>query len=196
MGIKWFGTASGVSKFDGTNWTVYNDSITSGGLAGNYVRAIKFDAQGNKWFATSKGLCKFNDTTWTVYNPTNTSYGLLHEFIDDIAFDAQGNKWICTDNGLTLMKEQSPTTGIKTVNNADDLVVFPNPIEDYLNLKSNNNLQGAFLSIIDIYGKTVYTQKLNSNQLIITTENLASGIYFIKVESLNGLVVTRRFVKE
>ena len=33
-GDKWFGTNIGVSKFDGTNWTTYNDD---GGLAGNRV---------------------------------------------------------------------------------------------------------------------------------------------------------------
>jgi streptogramin lyase len=54
-GNKWFGTfGSGVSKFDGTNWTTYN--TFNSGLPGDYVFAIGIDGSGNKWFATDLGV--------------------------------------------------------------------------------------------------------------------------------------------
>ena len=62
---KWFGTqnfgpgiASGVTRFDGTNWTTYT---TSDGLADNIIRSIYADKQGNMWFGTiTSGVSKFN----------------------------------------------------------------------------------------------------------------------------------------
>ncbi len=57
QGNKWFGTAAGVSKFDGTNWTTYN---TSNGLVCDSVNTIAIDAQGSKWFGTENGVSKFD----------------------------------------------------------------------------------------------------------------------------------------
>src|SRR5690606_34754972 len=86
-GNKWFGTTIGVSKFDGTNWTLYNVSNTSGGLADNTVYAIAIDSAGNKWFGTNKGVSKFDGTNWTVYNVSNTSGGLADNTVYAIAID-------------------------------------------------------------------------------------------------------------
>jgi len=44
----------GVSKFNGTNWTIYN--TWNSGLPGDYVHAIAIDGSGNKWFATGGGV--------------------------------------------------------------------------------------------------------------------------------------------
>lgn len=48
----WFGGIFGVSKFDGTNWTTYNQND---GLAENYVTSIVVDSQDNIWFGTLGG---------------------------------------------------------------------------------------------------------------------------------------------
>jgi ligand-binding sensor domain-containing protein len=95
LGIKWFGTSKGVTKFDGTTWTNYN---TTNGLANNFVSAIAIDPKGNKWFGTEKGVSVYNDTSWTTYN---TSNGLVNNKVYSIAFDSLGNAWIGTYGGLS-----------------------------------------------------------------------------------------------
>ena len=84
---------SGLAKFDGTNWTVYNTS--NSGLPdnmGSYSLAI--DGSGNKWIGTHVGLAKFDGTNWTVYNNSNS--GLPDNSVRSIAIDGSGNKWIGT----------------------------------------------------------------------------------------------------
>ncbi|MEY4938253.1 MAG: hypothetical protein RIS64_4614, partial [Bacteroidota bacterium] len=99
QGNKWFGTQTGVWKFDGTNYTHYHTS--NSGLVDNGVAAIAIDAQGNKWFGThtenTSGISKFDGTTWTTYLPSNS--GLTNSKIRSIAIDAQGNKWFGTWGG-------------------------------------------------------------------------------------------------
>ncbi len=45
--------ARGLAKFDGTNWTVYNNS--NSGLPDNVVVSIAIDGSGNKWIGTYDG---------------------------------------------------------------------------------------------------------------------------------------------
>ncbi len=112
QGIKWFGTNDGqVAKFDGINWTVYNN--TNSILPVNYpITSITIDKQNNKWIGTyliysdpnglvigtDGGLFKFDDSNWTIYNNTNS--GLPNNSISAISVDKDGNKWIATRNGL------------------------------------------------------------------------------------------------
>jgi len=91
-GNKWFGTAGGVSKFDGANWITYNTSNT--GLASNRVSSIAIDASGNKWFGTSAGVSKFDGANWVTYNMSNS--GLTTDNVLAVAIDVSDNKWFGT----------------------------------------------------------------------------------------------------
>jgi hypothetical protein len=89
-GNKWFGTASGVSEFNGTTWTNYTSS--NSGLVNNSVRAIVLDKYGNKWFGTSGGLSKFDGTSWTTYDSSNSK--LSYDRVNSLAVDSNGAVWV------------------------------------------------------------------------------------------------------
>jgi hypothetical protein len=83
-------------KFDGTNWTVYDES--NSGLPYNRVYALAVDGSNNLWIGTyGGGLAKFDGTNWTVYNTSNS--GLPHNLILSLAIDGS-NIWIGTWWGL------------------------------------------------------------------------------------------------
>ncbi|WP_167619304.1 ligand-binding sensor domain-containing protein [Maribellus sediminis] len=98
-GNKWFGTISGVLKYDGENWTSYS---TSDGLADNLIHSIEVDKQGNKWFGTNGGASKFADNKWTnySYNADNTN-SIAGNGVSAIVTDNKGNKWFGTWGGLS-----------------------------------------------------------------------------------------------
>jgi len=52
-GNKWIGTQAGFAKFDGSTWTVYNNSNSA--LTDNRISSIGIDASGNKWIGTVDG---------------------------------------------------------------------------------------------------------------------------------------------
>jgi streptogramin lyase len=82
-GNTWFGTANGVSEFDGINWKTYNKTD---GLADNSVTCMTIDPYGNKWFGTYNGISKFTDSAWTTY--------LQPGFYTSIKMDAKNNVWV------------------------------------------------------------------------------------------------------
>jgi ligand-binding sensor domain-containing protein len=90
---KWFGNQwGGLTKFDGVNWTTYQNSSLYN------VNAIAIDAQDNKWFGTENGeLTKFDGTNWS------TTY-LDYYPIKAIAVDPQGNIWVGTTGRIGVLE--------------------------------------------------------------------------------------------
>ena len=97
-GNIWFGTYNGVSKFDGTTWTVFNTS--NSGLPNDRINSIVLDQEGNIWFGTDGGASKFNGMDWITYDPSNSE---LVDDVNSIEIDLDGNIWFGTDNGISML---------------------------------------------------------------------------------------------
>lgn len=85
-----------------------------------------------------------------------------------------------------------------SVNNV--VSIFPNPVEDRLNIDMINPLKNRVqLDIINANGQTVYTTTYlaNSKQFehTVNTQNLSPGIYFIRIKTSSQLIHTKRFIK-
>jgi hypothetical protein len=70
--------------------------------------------------------------------------------------------------------------------------VYPNPVNDVVNISSLNNSEITKVSIIDINGRVV--KEINSNVTNVSVGDLTAGIYFLKINTLDG-VGTSKFVK-
>jgi len=60
--------------------------------------------------------------------------------------------------------------------------IFPNPVKESLTINLSN-FKIKTVEIINILGKTIYLQNVNSNEINISRNNVPSGIYFVKVNS-------------
>ena len=74
-----------------------------------------------------------------------------------------------------------------------DTSVYPNPVEDKLNIKTSADITDKIATIFDINGKRVINLKLKSNT--INVSQLQRGIYFLRLES-NGKSIKRKFIKK
>ena len=54
-GYMWFGTASGLNRYDGNRMTSYQSYDDNGPFADNYIRDIQEDRDGNLWIGTNSG---------------------------------------------------------------------------------------------------------------------------------------------
>jgi hypothetical protein len=68
-----------------------------------------------------------------------------------------------------------------------ELSFEPNPVVNYLNLKSNENIDSIFG--YNLVGQEVLFQKTNSSELKIDLTNLNAGTYFFKAYSKNKIKV-------
>jgi hypothetical protein len=94
---------------------------------------------------------------------------------------------------LGIVFKNISTIGIEESEN-QELNVFPNPANDllFINLPSS----AKQISIVDIYGKLIYSEPvlLESHELKISS--LASGTYWLKVDLTNGRTALKRFIKQ
>lgn len=97
---KYFGTTSGVSVFDGTNWN--NTSIIS------TVNAIYKDSNDTIWLGV------INNGVWASTDLTNFNYlsamnGLINNWVNVITPDNDGNLWIGTNQGASFYDGENIT---------------------------------------------------------------------------------------
>ena len=88
----WMATNDGVIKFDGNNWTFYNQNNSP--IPNNVCYTIA--TEGNIiWIGSVWGLVQFDGgTNWQVYTTMNS--GLPYDYIVSINIDSHGVKWIGT----------------------------------------------------------------------------------------------------
>ena len=93
------------------------------------------------------------------------------------------------------------TTGTPTVReiNGFETAIFPNPVQEFINLTIDNDIvEATTISIIDGNGRTVYTEVLSNIQGQTTHQidasKLTKGIYFVTFE-VNGILTFEKIVK-
>ncbi|CAM3981207.1 MULTISPECIES: VPS10 domain-containing protein [Flavobacterium] len=70
--------------------------------------------------------------------------------------------------------------------------IYPNPVEDYLNIDALE-LKTASFEVIDYLGKVVKSGKLEETRIDVS--DLKNGVFFLKVTN-NGTVQTQQFIKK
>ncbi|HNW50380.1 MAG TPA: T9SS type A sorting domain-containing protein [Prolixibacteraceae bacterium] len=74
--------------------------------------------------------------------------------------------------------------------NSKDVMVYPNPVNQSATVKLLNNETIQQIEIVNLTGATVRTiSNINAGEYTINKENLANGIYYLKVNSSENYVV-------
>tara|TARA_B100000809_G_C15139548_1_gene532449 strand:+ start:2980 stop:7758 length:4779 start_codon:yes stop_codon:yes gene_type:complete len=84
--------------------------------------------------------------------------------------------------------------GIKPVSCGKEtkISIYPNPFENSFTVQlSENSTYPLTIEIYDYLGRTIYSQTLESNLTIITTDELSKGTYFVKVFNENTQIIER-----
>lgn len=103
-GYLWFGTNSGLARYDGIRFKIFEFASTQ--PQGNVIYSLYTDRLGNLWTATSVGLMKRQGNGFKGF--TNRD-GLSGNLISTIAEDIYGNLWIATSRFLNRMRGDSFT---------------------------------------------------------------------------------------
>ena len=81
--------------------------------------------------------------------------------------------------------------GIEAVEIVDEVNVYPNPASSVINVSSTN------LSKVDVYntfGQLIYSQDADSEIVEISTNSWANGLYFVNVETKDGVKSSQKVV--
>lgn len=74
-----------------------------------------------------------------------------------------------------------------------EVKIFPNPVQEILNLQFEQNLRTEHVRIFDTRGALLYSSKLN--RPFINTANLRSGAYYIEIRFRDAIPVRKSFLK-
>ncbi len=85
-----------------------------------------------------------------------------------------------------------PSLGISEDNFNVNFSVYPNPTVDVLNIKSlNNDFKVDNVSLFDYSGKSIYS---NNKIESIRMNDFSKGVYFLRIESKEGKVLTKKIM--
>ena len=104
-------------------------------------------------------------------------------------------KSVCDDEESSYVTTSFVTTvGICNVNYEQYIQLMPNPADEYIDLRINNNVEVKEALIYNAFGQMVQTVVLTDNYARIDLSGIASGMYFVRVRHDQG-VVTKKFIK-
>jgi hypothetical protein len=114
------------------------------------------------------------ETTYTIQVQANCGDGNLSE-------------WSTSVTGTT-------TVGIDSwLSNSVSL--YPNPANEYVDIRVDGDLNVTMMEVYDVYGKLINTVNVVENPTRINVSGLADGMYFVRVTTEAG-AVTKTFVKK
>ncbi|MBN2779315.1 MAG: T9SS type A sorting domain-containing protein [Bacteroidales bacterium] len=165
----WFGTQSGVSKFDGSTFTTFT---TEDGLVENYINCIAYDSNNQKvWIGTENGVSVYDGSEFINYT---TSEGLIDNSAKSICVDQNGVAWIATFSGLIKIDNGEVTNFTTTDGLPSDLLTRVRSNSDKLYI-------GSLVSGLIVYDGVSFSSYGTSEGLV---DNYVSAIAVVDEGSI------------
>ena len=115
------------------------------------------------------------------FRDTANTIGLGYYYIDDVCLST--DSFTCNSS-----------VGINEVKSNDELVLFPNPCSDKINITIKTNVP-VEISLYDVTSRKIFHQSF-TNSISINTEQLTKGIYLYEVRNKNGVIKKGKIVKD
>jgi hypothetical protein len=78
--------------------------------------------------------------------------------------------------------------GVEEIALEDQLNVYPNPVTDVLNVQWNNTTETATLSIRDLSGRLVLSERVANGNAVLELSNLSSGNYILELQTTDRTI--------
>jgi ligand-binding sensor domain-containing protein len=166
QGFMWFGTESGLNKYDGYSFINYEyNSLNPNSIGKSNILNIYEDKSGNLWISTDgDGLTYFNRKTekFKIYRQGSDNQQISSDVVKMVQEDEQGIFWIAVKEGLNSFDPKTGKFQHYIFKNYQDGVIQSNAI-----LAINERY---IWMIIDQYGLVRFDKK-NKKYYHFTKEN-------------------------
>jgi len=141
-----------------------------------------------QWFKDNAVISGANSPTYDIINAQESDSGIYNcEITNPIIPNLT---ILSAPVALTI----DPDLGILD-NEKLDLLIYPNPVFNWINIKLGNSIDNGRLSIHDLYGKIINQLDISGDTYILNVENISSGVYIITLEH-NETIHKQKFIKE
>jgi hypothetical protein len=140
----------------------------------------------------------YQNTESFLYDWDGSSWNLFSTFIN--YFDINNFPSDQTTTGVLVVDSMhifySIITGIEYPDLSNNLIVYPNPASDYLNIELNYSASGPYKTeLFNIEGRMVLEKKIFANSIskteTLNLKNLNAGIYFLKISFENKYFIKK-----
>jgi hypothetical protein len=129
----------------------------------------------------------------TDYHHPFKEQTLLDFFFDEGQNYSYINKLLSetiNDSRTTFFYENDEVASVKE-NNVLTIKVFPNPTKDNISITGKGILNST-IELYNILGEKVFSTKRSK----FSIKNFSNGMYFLKVNTMDGKVAIKRIIKE
>jgi len=215
-------TVGGVAAI---NNNIINTTYAAGLVVKWHVIATNFPMDwqnGGSFGICDNNVCRYNTGDTAIWNnATHIGTTFVSSTFFPYALDTPGNFELSLDlstadtlgshfvtvavkdtianytRNFTFIVNKVPT-GVPVINNqVNDIILYPNPANDELNVVYDASADIKSIAVYNIIGKVLAVYKVAGTGANLTLENIPSGIYFVRLCNSNGNVVaTRKFTKQ
>ena len=151
------------------------------------------DANGFQWGVTYKTTYKDSILEDEVVNIYNLDMSLLTNFYVWVKLN--------TSNVCSFKYYYATPTDVKELDKSENfkISIYPNPAFHLLNIKSIKNVITS-IEIVSYLGDLIFKKQFDEKEKYVEVENinidnLAKGVYLIKVIDIDGNIATNKFIK-
>ncbi|MCX6352057.1 MAG: T9SS type A sorting domain-containing protein [Bacteroidetes bacterium] len=116
-----------------------------------------------------------------VINSTGGIYQTLEYSVGEVVITTVSNSSNILTQGFLQPNDTTTVTGVNNVITLGSINYYPNPVIDYLNIKTDK-VDIKKIEIIDALGRLIYTSNF-SEQILLST--FSKGIYFVRLYNEN-----------
>ena len=85
-------------------------------------------------------------------------------------------------------------TSIGEINSEDYVNIYPNPARNILNITSEREIRSV--SMVNHLGQFIFTGQVEGNTFQLNISAQANGVYFLRIETSDGNLITKCVFKE
>lgn len=141
-------------------------------------------------FTNTQGRLINNSSNHCSSSATSTSGRFIHIEQEKTKLRNDATGWSKMSNALKNVFASTLSTNQFNLNS---VLISPNPTSGKFNIEAKN-IKG--IEIFNVFGKKIRTEKLkNNNNIGIDLKNESSGVYILKIQLENGIVVLKKIIR-
>ncbi len=111
--------------------------------------------------------------------------------------DSKKGKIVVAEPGERLFRDKyvvevvHGTVGVEDIATYENIKVYPNPVKSVLNVYAENLNK---VTVFNAMGQLVYTETIDSDNLMIDVESWTNGLYYVNLETNNGVISSQKVI--
>lgn len=188
------GQFTGISNFDPS---VSNFTLSSKGSTDIFISKLNFD--GNFVWAKSIGSSTDDAGRSIAIDGLNNIYttGWYRNLADFDPDEGVFNMPVAGFYDTFIHKMSQPTVGIKENSFINNIVIYPNPTAETINIEIDNIVPKStlYFEISNILGQIIITKPIFNQYSSFNIEQLKSGLYIVRIISKDKTLITKKIIK-